>query len=494
MKKLLYIFACLIVISGCKKTPETPTEIKQDVVFRGDYVSGGTGLKSDGCDNPTASYAHVVVNGIAYKPAVVYLNEIPFTQAIKLSPGSYSLEEFLLMNDAGTPVYLEDDIIVQAIPTENAPYANFIEYSVPIDFVVSEFAKTEVPIEVMCFNENDFEEFGFIWFLMNEITVRNQFFYGEFYVPDPDDYAGSLYENLDGGLQKNMPAIFRIDVYRNDAFIISYTNEDQLPDKMKVKVSYPDHDNSADQFTFKLFNLVKGCGGFEYKYIDEWTFNDNEKLEKGTDNAVDFIIGNRNNNEMDYEFPAYQTLPDECNIKIKTYLLGSELGTFVDLSLSLIPEGFTLDNGTYPGWNGNHLVIDYENLFEDESVEAEVYSSLCQDDLPESICYENKNWEAVNWLINNLDNYPAYEWADLQAAFWLLLDKNPEWDGSSLAGVADLSELTWAQQMHDDAIDNSQNYLPDDDELAAVIFLIEDDLKDNQVKLNFSFFEVSNVK
>lgn len=490
MKKLIYLFAVLIFIIGCQKDKETSVASEQDVIFRGIYLSENN-LKSTDCDNPAASYATIVVNNTTYRPAVVYLQGIPYTQAIKLLPGNYSLEEFLLMNDSGTPGNLEDDMIVQAIPTEDAPFARFIENPVPIDFDVSEFEKTEVPIEVLCFNDNDFEEFGFNWFMMNEITVRNQFFYGEFYVPDPDDYAGSLYENLDGGLQKNMPAIFRIDVYRNDAFIISYTNEDQLPDKMKVKVSYPDHDNSADHFTFKLYNLVKSCGGFDYKYIDEWTFNDNEKLEKGTDNAVDFIIGNRNNNEMDYEFPAYQTLPDECYLKIKTYLLGSNLGTFVDLTVSQIPEGYTLEDGTYPGWNGNHNVIDYENLFEDESVTANIYSSLCSDDLPESISLENKNWEAVNWLINNLDNYPGYEWADLQAAFWLLLDKNIPWDGSALAGVPALSELTWAQQMHDDAVDNSEDYIPAFGELAATIFVINEEGRDDQLKINFLFLEVS---
>ena len=489
MKKLIQLIVILVIVSGCKKNGETPISGKQDVIFRG--VSIDSNVKSSDCDNPTADYANIVVNNVIYRPAVVYLKGIPYTQAIKLSPDTYSLEEFLLMNDAGTPGYLEDDLIVKAIPTEDAPFAQFIENPVPIDFVVTEFEKAEVPIEVMCFNDNDFEEFGFNWFLMNEITVRNQFFYGEFYVPDPDDYTGSLYENLDNGLQNNMPAIFRIDVYRNDAFIISYTNEDQLPDKMKVKVSYPDRDNSADHFTFKLYCLVKSCGGFEYRYIDEWTFNNNEKLEKGTNNAVDFSIDNRNNNDMDYEFPAYETLPDECYLKIKTYLLGSNLGTFVDLTVSQIPEGYTLADGAYPGWNGNHNVIDYENLFEDESVVASVYSSLCTDDLPESINLENKNWEAVNWLINNLDNYPGYEWADLQAAFWLLLDNNPLWDGTELAGVPALSSLTWAQQMHDDAIDSSEGYVPVVGELAATLFVINEEGRNDQTKINFLFFEVS---
>ena len=467
LKKILIIIFAVIAFTGCKKQ-NNQVLVKQSVVFVGQGISPDhTKTVNTDCDNPGANYAVVVIDGISYRPNVFYINGTPFTEAIKLVPGPYQVDEFLLMNDAGTPGYLDDDIIVEAVPEVGSDYARFVTSPVSFEINVSDYGKTQIPVEVICFDETEFGSFGFDWFTMTEITVRSQMIYGSLCVENPDDYQGSLYEGQSGGLQNQMPAIFKVDVYRNGAFLLSYNNEDWLGEVDPLEVKYPDLDNASDHFKFKLYVLVKSCDGFYYKHFKTWSFNDEDKLNTGDDEVVDFVVGDCTSG--DYQFPEYLNLPEQSKFKVKDFGPGT-LGTFVDIRLTEIPDGYLIENGTYPGWNAEHSTIDYDNYYNDEAYPVTIYSSLCSN-LPDPISYENKNWPTVNWLINHLDQYQGYQWDDVQAAFWLLLDQDPEWDGEELLGVRPLSELQFAQQMHDDAIDDGTGFVPEDGDLYAIIFL-----------------------
>ena len=492
MKKVFVFILVAIAVFSCQKRAVDPSSAEQEVVFTGvDASADGQKSTDTDCDNPTANYASVVVNGNTYRPAIFYLGGIAYTQSIKFISGNYSISEFLLMNDNNTPGDLSDDQVVKAAPMAGAEYAAFVTQPLPMSFTVEPFKKTEVPIEVICFEEAEYQAFGFDWFVMTEIVVREQVFFGDFCVSYPEDYEGSLYASQANGVQIDMPAIFRIDVYRNGAFLVSYNNEDWFGEGQVLKVHYPDHENAADHFDLYLYVLVRTCAGFEYKYFTSWWFDDDQMITAGSDNVVDFVLGDCSTG-ADFVLPPYDFLylPPSAIAEIPDYGPGT-LETFFDIKLHEVDIGYRIENGTWPGWSGDFTSVVFDNPNRDGGKPVDIYSSLCPESLPDFAGQENKNWEAVNWLMNNLDQYPGYQWDDIQGAIWLITDDNPGWDGSAMYGLRSLSELEFAYQMYNEAIVNGVGYVPTAGGVAAAIFIYEEVSRDDDpTKINLVFVDL----
>lgn len=257
MRKFYYALAILVlIIFSCEKPTVFPTE--QNVVFKASQSS--IGLKSS-CDQPIAQYALIEIDGKTHQVGVFYLNDRIFTNSMKLSSGDHTLSQFILVNDANTPNDLGDDIIVMAAPEAGSHYASFVSKPMPFDFTVDAFFKTEISIELLCFEPNDFENFGFNWFTVDEINVREFCIEGCICVDDLDLFIGSLYEGQTTGLQYQMPAIFKVDVYRNDNLVIRYGNEDFLGENSPLCIKYPDYEGVVDNFKFEVW--VLGVNGYE---------------------------------------------------------------------------------------------------------------------------------------------------------------------------------------------------------------------------------------
>jgi hypothetical protein len=162
LKKVLYILILLIVIAGCKKPGDIPVNELQSVIFSGiSNASNGLKIGDQVCDNPKANYAYIEIEGQTFLPAVFYIDGKLFTEAIRLLPGVYSVDDFLLMNDAGTPDDASDDIVVKAVPKAGSVYADFVSNPVSFSINVAQFEKTEVELEVICYDETESELFGF---------------------------------------------------------------------------------------------------------------------------------------------------------------------------------------------------------------------------------------------------------------------------------------------------------------------------------------------
>lgn len=162
MKKVLFISVLLFVLAGCNKSHDTIVMEKQSVFFVGNRPDADD-LKSveQECDQPIANYAVIVIDGIVYNPSVFYIGGIPFTEALRFLPGNFSVDDFLLMNDAGTPDDTSDDIIVKAVPKAGSAYADFVSNPVSFSINVAQYEKTEVSLEVICYDESQRELFGF---------------------------------------------------------------------------------------------------------------------------------------------------------------------------------------------------------------------------------------------------------------------------------------------------------------------------------------------
>lgn len=122
----------------------------------------------------------------------------------------------------------------------------------------------------------------------------------------PEDFAGSDYEDVTGGLQVDMPAIFKIHAFRNGEELPkspfhNIGNEDE-----PLCVKYPDRIRvSGELFTFELWILVPdGNGSFEYKHYHTFSSTDGGPLDvvdiEG-DGVIEFVLGNCNYSPTDLQ-------------------------------------------------------------------------------------------------------------------------------------------------------------------------------------------------
>jgi hypothetical protein len=463
MKKLflLILATTTLVFTSCNKWEENPAvNSEYEVVFKSIEASLDN-LKAT-CENPDAQYAYVKVKHssgteIVLYPEVFYLGGTAYTQSIKLKPGTWSVEEFILMNDNNTPGDTSDDNVVQGTPHQNTEYAGAINNPLPFTTQVTAFEKNEIPIEIICFEETDFDSFGFSWFVVSQTAVREQVFFGDLCAKHPEDYNGSLYANQANGVQIDMPAIFKIKVYDNGDFVEEFSNAAWYGEGQPLKVSYVDKVGEVNHFTFELYILVQDGTSFTYKKFHTWEFDDNERIPAGTDNVVDFVLGNCMIVDADLILAPYISLPTIAKFRTTAWLPNSTLGSYVDAELNSIPAGHELTNGMWPAW-----CADYQTGIDNNWRIMDVYSSLYPDQIPAFARHENV-WPLVNWLMNHLHYFPMEnntDIQDLQDAIWILLNnyQNASADGIYIAQQASLY---------------GTDYVPLPGGWAAVIFIPE---------------------
>jgi hypothetical protein len=380
MKKIVYISLLVFAFFSCIKDDEVPPVVPDNyqVVFAGITTEIGfvKSTKVVDCDKPDAVYAQIKIDEVIYRPLVFYVDGMPYTQSIKLEPGTHSVKEFMMMNDNNTPEILDDDIIVSATPLKGSSYAVFVDRALDFTFEVNAFAKTEVKIQVLCFEDADYQLFGFDWFALTEITVREQIFFGDICIENTADYEGSWYENQTNGLQVDMPAIFRIDVYKNAGYIISYDNASWLGEGQPLHVLYPDNNNANDKFEFNLYIYVRDENVFAYKYYYTWTFYNGELIESGDDGVVDFVLGEC---VADYDLKISLPEPTGCE---SAYAYGGDYAIcFLDMQ-----QGFS-----NWGWSNGQLTTG--------NYEFQLYAGAGQCDL--------ENGREVGTLTVNYDGAEA---------------------------------------------------------------------------------------
>ncbi len=309
LKLIGILFLSVLLLTNCKKENATVDKGQGEVTFAPAQTTNFEKDAEFNCDLPV-SYARVVVDGMYYDLPVFYIDGELTTQAIKLDVGDYFLEEFILMNDNETPEIKDDDIVVMASVNEEGDFAPYVEMTLPYEFVVEGFIKVELYVEVMCYFPEFFEWYGFEFFTVYRTDIHEKFFYGDLCLEFPYEYEGSLYEDQSEGLQADVPAIFEIEVWRNEEMLFTFSNASFLGEDMPLKVTYADRVGVLDEYEFRLSTLVKKGGGFEYVYFYSWYFEDIADMSTGDDNVTDFVIGNCVYDELDLVLPPWIDLPD----------------------------------------------------------------------------------------------------------------------------------------------------------------------------------------
>ena len=88
MMKRLFLLAgvAALILSSCTQDlPEMDQNAPREVIFN---TSGDGLLKADGDCALEADYASITISGVTYTAATFVVNEVLYTQAIKLDPGT----------------------------------------------------------------------------------------------------------------------------------------------------------------------------------------------------------------------------------------------------------------------------------------------------------------------------------------------------------------------------------------------------------------------
>ncbi|MCX6283926.1 MAG: hypothetical protein NTW31_06815, partial [Bacteroidetes bacterium] len=292
---LWLLLASFAIISCSKQEPSQQTQTNQGVNFAiAPGKSGGLkSIVSTDCFSQTASYVKANIDGKVYLVSIFYVSGAPFTNTIQLSPGIHSLQEFTIWSNRQTPNDSTDDVMLSAVPHSGATYAPYVSSPLNISFSVEAFKKTQLPVEAICYQPSNFTDFGFTFFQIEEVTVREQPFFGDICIQSIADYSipGSPYLGQSNGVQPDLPAIFKIEVYRNNILVNTFTNEAWKGEGQPLKVQYADRIGVTDNFQFKLYVMVRKGSGFEFVYFHTWTFSDAQVIPSGTDGVVNFALG-----------------------------------------------------------------------------------------------------------------------------------------------------------------------------------------------------------
>ncbi len=434
MKKLLVIILISILVTGCKKDePQEPILQQGEVSFSADLQEKG--LKDVQCYFDSTgnlvepTYAKVTIGGMDYFPLVYRIDGQLFTQNIKLDPGNYEVSFFGLYSDT--------DVLLMATPESGSDYENYVSKTVPFYIDVIAFNKLQIDVDVLCFWPDEWFPFGFDWFLVNEIIVWEQCFFGDICVKHPSDYLGSNYELQPNGVQMDMPAIMRLDLYKSldgqtwtaDP-IASFTND--LPDYYgagaPLCIEYSDDIDVPEFFRLELFILVKNGDDFVYEWFHDWYFQDGVMIEDGDDGVVEFVLGECNLTETDLQLPPYQDLPDQVELIISYPGNPGFWDLYINFSIPAcaapatcwdIPIGVNL-----AGW-----CADIDGQIPTGTFMFNVYPSLYDQNWPAGMPFTKFDISKVNWLFNNLEsfgidplNLDISDGLEIQDAIWYLLN------------------------------------------------------------------------
>jgi hypothetical protein len=447
---LLAVIAIGVFFAACKKDEQIEKEqpnAKQEVSFAVELVdpSNGGGLKDWDCKLDAAGgllepdYAQVTIDGVDYFPLVYRIDGVLYTQNIKLDilPGNesqdYTVSKFLLWDDGGTQggtLPEADDQIVMGTPEEGSDYAVYVNTEVSFDITVTAFQKAEYSIDVLCFQEAEYTKFGFNWFAINEIVVREQCFFGDICIKQPSAFAGSNYALQSTGLQLDMPAIMELhvkDASGNHVPGSPFTNNTEEADYgvgAPLCIQYPDNlQIDGEVFTVELYILVKWGDTFVFNHFHTWTFSDDETIPAGADGIVEIVLGECNLSDTDLQLAPYQDIPTMANISIG---YPGDPG-YWDITVNTVspPGSYELMPGLHFGFCGDV----YTTITSPQTFDAYVYPSLYDNEWPAGMPFDLSEIATVNWIFNNLDlfgmdimNLTSAQGDDLQDAIWYLLN------------------------------------------------------------------------
>jgi len=312
MKKLLFAFISLtFLLVACNKESQQDSDLVSQesgisfAIQQTDFNFKDTDPVPLCNDELDMDYVVFTLGGIEYTSDIIMVDGQYLTQVVKLPDGVYSLTNFWVYSDNGSPNDIGDDVIVKAAPLPGTEYHDLMLFPLDIEVVVEPFIKKQIEVDVLCFEPLFYSDFGFAWFQFNDVRIEYQCVFGDICVDDFEAYAGSLYAQQDQGVQFDMPAIFEIHVYKGEEEdpLRVFSNASWFGEGACLEVYWPNRlSEDGEVFNFELWVLLATDNGLEYVLVDTWTFEDEIGAETGDDGVVDFVIGDCQIEEADYNY------------------------------------------------------------------------------------------------------------------------------------------------------------------------------------------------
>jgi hypothetical protein len=319
---------------------------------------------------------------------------------------------------------------------------------------VEAFKKAQIEIEVLCFQDHFYTEFGFIWFHITEIIVREQCFFGDICFKHYLDYEESHYALQPGGLKIDMPAIMMLKVYKNGVLLPApydvFTNDvgPNWGEGAPLCIVYPDNLSiPGEVFTVELYIMVKQGDAFPFILFHTFTFTDDQMIPAGADGVVDFVLGNCNLTTPDLQLAPWQNLPLQANVTIwypstiNHSYWDIRFNTYTPAGEYDLPDVVT---PVMPAWCGDKF-----HTIAAGSFDAWIYPSLYDVNWPAGMPFNKQQIATVNWLMNNLAAYNITIGLDyggdggkLQQAIWKLLNNVTPTDTDAAQMAADAASHT----------------------------------------------------
>ena len=313
----LVALALLLAFSSCEK--QATGDALQEVSFNINNVTDALIKKTVGpndnniptCKDLPAAYAIVTLSGgdivgsQDYKLNILSgLNNGTETQVIKLAVGDYMVDGFLVYAaDDGDPA---TDELLWAAPEACSYYAELwgisgvtpttscIQYDANGDeipslgFTVVAFTKAGIDVDVLCWEEYSYDDFGFNWFKFHEITVKTICFFGDVCTP---------YYRTWSQTQMDFVAEIQVDIYKDGGLVGTGNNTGDLNNPLCVEYpEFGDLENETYKVTITLLNAPVSVNPSYDLYLnaDTGLFNGigdldiNEQVD--TDGIFDFVL------------------------------------------------------------------------------------------------------------------------------------------------------------------------------------------------------------
>ncbi|KAA0000417.1 MAG: DUF11 domain-containing protein [Thermoplasmata archaeon] len=129
--------------------------------------------------------------------------------------------------------------------------------------------------------------------------------------------------------------------------------------------------------------------------------------------------------------------------------------SYFDTTLSNVPEGYYVTNGSYVGW-----CVDLGNSIEkNHPHQATLYSSYDPYLAAKCPSAEDDDWDMVNYILNHKQG----TWEDVQDAIWWYIG------GGGMPSNPDAQAMVW------DAYYNGEGFVPVPGEIMAVVCYVDDE-------------------
>ena len=334
MKNFKIYLACLTVVgmlfTSCSK--EDDSSIGDDPANKGtlsfgaylnDLVENKAALKQAMTDIPACSddvpaFVDVVLTqndaavvGTLAEPLRVSVNPNPqdydddgqaeyFTDesaSLELEPGTYTLEYFTVLNSDGEVIWVApiDD-------GSGTGFASFVDTPLPIDIALGAGVKKYVDVEVLCFDDRDVNEYGYLFFDIEQNEAFEFCFFANFCPPSGRHFVASISVDVWIGDDDSGTLLW------SDRTNVTGTNDDGDLFARPVCIALPDLSEFDDDEDYIYYEVT----------LLDWAgaYGDVEQLVKSGNLSRNDIIANFDGDDnVDYEhlrFGCDDTPNEDC--------------------------------------------------------------------------------------------------------------------------------------------------------------------------------------